>query len=48
MNLDKVTRIEIIGPGGRMFRLLELEPGIVLHLQDDERTLKLFVGENAQ
>lgn len=40
---DNLSRIEIIGPDGREF-VAYYEPGAMLDLQDDERTLKVFVG----
>lgn len=44
MSNDTVERIEVIGPGGRMF-IAYVEPGIVTSYQDNDRTLKIFVGE---
>jgi hypothetical protein len=41
---DNVTRLEVVGPGGRE-HVGYYMPGVVLELQDDGRTLKLFVGE---
>jgi hypothetical protein len=43
-NYDNVTRVEIIGPGGQVFSYF-CEPGVALDVQDDGRTLKVFVGE---
>lgn len=44
MNLDKVTRITVVGPGGtREFEKYDLYPdGVEIALQDDGRTLKIF------
>lgn len=44
MNLDKISRIEIIGPGGRLF-VGYFEVGVETSIQDEGRTLKVFVGE---
>ena len=44
---SNVSRIEIIGPGGREL-VAYYEPGVVLDLQDEGRTIKLFVGERAK
>jgi hypothetical protein len=41
---DNLSRIEIIGPNGREF-VAYYEPGAMLDVQDDGRTLKVFVGE---
>jgi hypothetical protein len=43
-NYDNVTRVEIIGPGGLVFSYY-CEPGVAPDVQDDGRTLKVFVGE---
>ena len=40
--LDTVTRLEIIDSNGRVYGKFDLN-GIVLSLQDDQRTLKLFI-----
>jgi hypothetical protein len=39
---EHAERIEVIGPGGRLY-VGYFEPGIRIELQDDGRTLKLFV-----
>ena len=41
--LHRVTRVEVIGPEGRLF-VAYCEPGVHLDWQDDDRTLKVFVG----
>jgi hypothetical protein len=43
-NYDNVTRVEIIGPGGLVFSYY-CEPGVAPDVQDDGRTLKVFVGD---
>ena len=40
--LENVTRLEIIDSNGRVYGKFDLN-GIVLSLQDDQRTLKLFI-----
>lgn len=41
--LKDVTRITVVGPDGAVFERYNLfEDGVVLHLQDDGRTLKVF------
>lgn len=45
---QKVTRVEVIGDHGRLFTLWGLLAGIELQLQDDGRTLKVFLkGDSA-
>lgn len=39
-SLNKVNRLEIIGPGGREFLVWTTD--VTLQLQDDGRTLKVF------
>lgn len=48
MNLDKVTRVEVIDytktleeGGGRV--IVKYDVGVALDLQDDDRTLKIFI-----
>lgn len=43
---EKVTRVEIIDENGRAFLMRDLA-SVKLSLQDDERTLKLFVTSKA-
>ena len=40
--IDTVTRLEIIDSNGRVYGRFDLN-GITLSLQDDQRTLKLFI-----
>jgi hypothetical protein len=42
-NLPKVNRVEVIDSEGRAFVRYYVEPGAALELQDDGRTLKIFV-----
>ena len=42
IDLPSVTRLEIIDSNGRVYGKFDLN-GIVLSLQDDQRTLKLFI-----
>lgn len=46
MNTGKVTRLEVIGPEGRV--LTELGVHVTLQLQDDGRTLKVFFGQREE
>lgn len=41
MNYDKVTRVQIITPEGTMFYAY-FDEGVILDLQDEGRTLKIF------
>lgn len=41
MNIDKVTRFEVIDNDGRVYSKWDIQ--IDLSLQDDGRTLKVFV-----
>jgi hypothetical protein len=41
----RIDRIEVVGPGGREFVAYYSDSGVILSLQDDGRTLKIFVGE---
>lgn len=43
MNTDKVTRFEVIDNTGRIIVLYCVK--IMLSLQDDDRTLKVFVNK---
>ena len=40
--LENITRLEIIDSNGRVYGKFDLN-GITLSLQDDQRTLKLFI-----
>ena len=40
--LENITRFEIIDSNGRVYGKFDLN-GITLSLQDDERTLKVFI-----
>ena len=42
MNVDKVTRFEVIGSAGRL--LTKQNVAVKLSLQDDDRTLKVFLS----
>jgi len=42
IDLPTVTRLEIIDSNGRVYGRFDLN-GITLSLQDDQRTLKLFI-----
>ena len=45
MKIDKVTRVEVIDETGRAYvRYLEDDQKVVSSLQDDERTLKVFIN----
>jgi hypothetical protein len=41
-DLSKVTRVEVIDNNGRAYTKWDVSK-VELHLQDDDRTLKLFV-----
>ena len=41
---NHITRLELIGPTGRVFSSWEIA-GLFAELQDDERTLKIFFTE---
>jgi hypothetical protein len=43
----RVTRLEVIGPTGREF-VRYYSAGVTMRLQDDGRTLKVFVGEEGK
>ena len=52
MNFERVTRLEVVDTrrpyeqgGGRVYTLFDAEAHIVASLQDDGRTLKLFIEE---
>ena len=45
MKTDKVTRVEVIDETGRAYvKYLEEDQEVVCGLQDDERTLKVFIN----
>ena len=46
MLLPDVTRVEVIDNDGRVFSARYSEGGVDVHLQDDERTIKVFAGES--
>jgi len=41
---SQVTRVEVIDASGRAYTKLNIK-AVELHLQDDARTLKLFISE---
>lgn len=43
MEFEKVTRVEVVESGGRAFTRYGVD-GVTLSLQDDERTLKIFLS----
>ena len=43
VEIEDVERIEVIGTEGREF-VTYVEPGVTMSVQDDGRTIKLFVG----
>ena len=44
MNLDKTTRVEVIDENGRSYvKYLTEDQEVVYSLQDDDRTLKVFI-----
>jgi len=45
MALETVTRVEIIDSDGRAYEVHNLPMGVVIRLQDDQRTLKIFTAE---
>jgi hypothetical protein len=45
IDLEKVTRVEVVGSGCKY--LGYFEPGVFLCIQDDGKTLKIFVGEES-
>ena len=44
MNTDKVTRVEVIDSNGRSYTNYKVI-GVELMLQDDARTLKIFLSD---
>ena len=43
---EKISRVEVIGPEGREYvRYLKEDEYIVYQLQDDGRTLKIFIKD---
>lgn len=45
LTINEITRLEIIGPSGRVYTNWNVST-LELSLQDNDRTLKIFVGEN--
>ena len=49
MKTDKVTRVEVIDETGRAYiKYLDNDQEVVCGLQDDERTLKVFINRKQQ
>lgn len=49
MKTDKITRVEVIDETGRAYiKYLEDDQEVVCDLQDDGRTLKVFVNRNQE
>jgi hypothetical protein len=49
MKVDKVTRVEVIDETGRAYvNYLENDQEVVCSLQDDERTLKVFINRKQE
>ena len=49
MKIDKVTRVEVIDETGRAYvKYLNKDQEVVYSLQDDERTLKLFINKKVE
>lgn len=47
--LPKVTRLEVIDDRGRVLvTYYELNPGVQIHVQDNERTVKIFAGQHSE
>tara|TARA_R110001606_G_scaffold169477_1_gene314556 strand:+ start:4319 stop:4564 length:246 start_codon:yes stop_codon:yes gene_type:complete len=45
LNPEKITRLEIIDESGRAYVSRDIA-GLEVHLQDDGRTLKLFISKH--
>lgn len=45
MHLDTITRVEVIDSDGRAFNMNGIAGGVVIRLQDDRQTLKIFTSE---
>jgi hypothetical protein len=45
LNPEKITRLEIIDENGRAYVSRDIA-GLEVHLQDDGRTLKLFISKH--
>lgn len=43
MNTNKITRVEVIDETGRVYS--KWNCSVELHIQDQDRTLKVFVGK---
>ena len=49
MKTDKVTRVEVIDETGRAYiKYLDNDQEVVCGLQDDERTLKVFINRKQE
>jgi hypothetical protein len=49
MKVDKVTRVEVIDETGRAYiKYLDNDQEVVCGLQDDERTLKVFINRKQE
>ena len=49
MKIDRVNRVEVIDETGRAYvKYLDKDQEVVYSLQDDERTLKLFINKKGQ
>ena len=49
MKTDKVTRVEVIDETGRSYiKYLDKDQEVVCGLQDDERTLKVFINRKQE
>ena len=46
--LPKVTRVEVIDDEGRIFVAYYETHGVMLSLQDDDKTLKIFAGRRVK
>jgi hypothetical protein len=44
LNLSEVTRVEVIDSSGRAYVALDIEE-VELSLQDDDKTLKIFIKQ---
>ena len=45
LDTKKITRVEIIDENGRVYVSRDIA-GLEVHLQDDDRTLKLFISKH--
>ncbi len=46
INIDKVTRVEVIDQDGRSYTNWNIRNQVQLSQQDDNRTLKVFIDRN--